>query len=102
MKKGTNKNNEERIEMENSVIIAGIVSRVINKNKYSLKTTKEITKKSGEKILLDFYITFVDFNNEYDVEDKVVIIGYLSTNSYEGNNGKVYETLINVSDVKEW
>lgn len=103
-KKETTKTNktEERIAMSNEVHISGIVNRVINKNKYSLKTTKEVTKKDGTTTFIDFFIPFVDFNNEYEVDDKVVLTGYLSTHTYDGKNGKVYETLVNVTDVKEW
>lgn len=97
MKKTTNKkNNDVLFEMVNKVTFNGKVKNVLaSKEKVAIYNI-EIPSGTKNGNISKAWVKVVDFDKEFEFEegDAVAVSGSLNTNSFDGKNGKVFETRV--------
>lgn len=70
----------------NTVVLAGSVKRIITETDSVIKLSLDTVRETPNKKYAHAFITCTTFNTDLEVEegDEIIIVGYLTTNSYNG------------------
>lgn len=93
--------NNDVFECSNEILISGKIQKILVQNDKCAIFTIDSTRKTPKGNFAHTWATICEFEPpcEYEVNDIVIVSGYLATDSYEKNGSKVYQLRVIADEV---